>query len=161
MPNKAGRKKGCIPWNKGKKCPWAKNNPQIFKKGIHPLTEFKKGQHASPETEFKKGQNVGSNHPNWKGGRFIEYRGYVMIYKPEHPFCKNNGQVYEHRLVIEQHLGRYLKPEEEGHHLGVKDDNRPHRLMGFISHSAHKRFEKNPDNVKPSEIIFDGRKLKS
>lgn len=33
--------------------------------------------------------------------------------------------------------------------------------MCFSSNSAHKRWHKDPKNVKPEEIIFDGRKLLS
>ena len=67
---------------------------------------------------------------------------------------------YEHRLVVERHLGRSLtKKVEVVHHLGEKDDNRPQMLMAFTSNSAHLRFHHNPKNVKPKEIIFDGRKL--
>ena len=138
------------------------NSRNGFKKGCKKVTnkgDFKKGIH--PLTEFKKGQNVGSNHPGWKGGK-THIAGYILIYKPEHPFAKKRGKngrktyVREHRLVIEKQIGRYLNPGEEVHHLGKRDDNRPHMLMAFVSKSAHKRFE-NGHNVNPEEIIFDGR----
>lgn len=53
-----------------------------------------------------------------------------MIRFPEHPRAKsNNGYVFEHILVMEDQLGRYLEPEENVHHLnGIKDDNRPENL---------------------------------
>jgi len=55
---------------------------------------------------------------------------------------------------------RYLLPQEKCHHLNdIKDDNRPQNLMAFTSESAHQRFHHNPRNVKPEEIIWDGRKL--
>lgn len=149
---------------------YAKGNPPnktSFKIGNHPKTEFKKGN--IPKVPFEKGmipwnkgkklpQYSGKNGSNWKGGRNSDGKGYIIIYTPKHPFCNNHGYVFEHRLIIEAQIGRYLEPKEEVHHLGAKDDNGPQMLMAFISHSAHKRFEGNKI-VKPEEIIFDGRKL--
>ena len=108
---------------------------------------------------FKKGQNTRNKNFNWKGGKTIDSNGYVCILKPNHLFCNFNGYIFEHRFVIEQQIKRYLLPKECGHHLGNKNDNRPCMLMAFNSNSAHQRFHKNPHNVKPEEIIFDGRKI--
>lgn len=115
-----------------------------------------KGQHSSPATEFKKGHGFRESNVNWRGGKYLK-QGYVIVLKPDHPFCDTRGYVFEHRLVIEQQIGRYLKPEERCHHLGAKDDNRPHMLMAFKTNGAHKQFEW--DKIKPESIIYDGRKL--
>ena len=65
----------------------------------------------------------------WKGGRIYEKRGYVKLFLPEHPQCDSKGYVYEHRYVMEKHLGRPLIKEEDIHHInGVKDDNRIENL---------------------------------
>jgi hypothetical protein len=37
--------------------------------------------------------------------------------------------VYEHRLVAEKKLGRFLVPGESVHHLLDKNDNRPQALI--------------------------------
>ena len=50
-------KKGCVSINKGKNCPWAKNNPQTFTKGFRPWN-----------TGIKVPQTSGEKHHNWKGG---------------------------------------------------------------------------------------------
>ncbi len=120
---------------------------------------FKKGKHCSPKTEFRKGQISGSKHPRWKGERKIS-QGYVQIWNNKHPFRNKDNYIREHRLISEKLIGRYLLPEEKCPHLtDIKTDNRPKNLRAFTSESAHQRFHHNPKNVKPEEIIFDGRKL--
>lgn len=137
----------------------SKPNSSLFKKG-HAFIKggekgwFKKGIH--PATEIKKGQFEGLKHPNWKGGRTKDKDGYILVKKRTHLFCNPSGYVREHRLVIEKQIGRYLLLAEKCHHLGAKDDNRPHMLMAFTSHSAHMRFERG-GKIKLSEIIFDGK----
>lgn len=80
-----------------------------------------------------------------KGGRSIDKDGYVSIWKPDHPYANNKGYVFEHRLVMEQHLGRYLTPEEVVHHKNIdnlpkwesKQDNRIENLQLYQSNGVH------------------------
>lgn len=74
----------------------------------------------------------------WKGGRLMA-RGYVWIHAPDHPSRVATGSkrryVLEHRLVMEQMLGRYLLPHENVHHKnGIRDDNRPENLELWVKH---------------------------
>jgi hypothetical protein len=47
----------------------------------------------------------------------------------------------EHRVVMEQVLGRDLLPSEVVHHInGLCWDNRPDNLVVFASHSEHAKF---------------------
>lgn len=77
---------------------------------------------------------VGPLNPRWKGGRTIHKKGYVMVYVPDHPTTtKKNPYVMEHRLVMEETLGRTLFPEESVHHInGVKNDNRASNLELWV-----------------------------
>lgn len=55
--------------------------------------------------------------------------GYVYVYFRTHPSSDKGGRVYEHRLIMERQLDRYLLPFENVHHKnGVKNDNRIENL---------------------------------
>ncbi len=52
-----------------------------------------------------------------------------MSWARGHSRAGRGSYVFEHILVMERLLGRYLLPEESVHHLnGVRDDNRPENL---------------------------------
>lgn len=102
----------------------------------------------------RTGPRAAEGHPEWKGGRILVKHGYVKVYCPEHPICvatnkrreaAANGKYYrraryvwEHRLVMENHLGRLLQPGEVVHHKnGVKDDNRLENLQLYASNALH------------------------
>ena len=52
-----------------------------------------------------------------------------MLWAPGHPRAISGNYVFEHIVVMERLLGRYLLPDENVHHLnGVRDDNRPENL---------------------------------
>jgi len=90
-------------------------------------------------------------------GFSIKIDGYITRPAFSHPMKDSSGRVKEHRLVVEKFIGRYLKKSEVIHHIdGNKKNNLPKNLIAFSSHSAHLRFEKS-GNIKPNEIIFDGR----
>lgn len=76
------------------------------------------------------------SHHN-KGERIIQ-GGYICIYQPYHPFAKGNHYVREHRLVMEKHLKRFLKPEEVVHHINeIRTDNRIENLQLFPNNGKH------------------------
>lgn len=94
---------------------------------------------------FLKGGNTGIDHWHWQGGRIRISCGYVLLRQPDHPNANINGYEFEHRLVMEEYIGRYLTPDEIIHHInGIKNDNRIEnlRLMTRAEHmSLHKKLD--------------------
>ena len=82
--------------------------------------------------------NQGSNNPMWSGGRHRSADGYMYVWTPYHPNARR-GYVAEHRLVMEKHLQRFLRRDEDVHHVNeIKDDNRLQNLR-VLSRSEHIR----------------------
>jgi hypothetical protein len=88
--------------------------------------------------------STGKGNPNWKGGKTYHKAGYAMIRVKNHPRASHNsGYVFEHILVMEKHLGRYLTQGETVHHKNnVKDDNRIENLeLWCTNHPSGSRVE--------------------
>ena len=56
-----------------------------------------------------------------------------MRHMPDHPKASTSSHVFEHILVMERKLGRYLLPGETVHHKnGVRNDNRLRNLELWV-----------------------------
>jgi len=111
------------------------------------------GKHHTEKTkQLIREANTGENNHNFKGLRKHNYYGYIMIYQKSHPKADESGRILEHRVKVENYLGRYLKKNELIHHInGKKDDNRLSNLYLF-NRRKHTIYEKAlkicPDLVK-------------
>jgi hypothetical protein len=72
--------------------------------------------------------------------RRVEGRGYVLIQLWNHPRADDRGLVYEHILVMENKIGRPLRPGEMVHHADEnKGNNSPENLVLMENRAAHNR----------------------
>lgn len=81
---------------------------------------------------------TGQHASRWVNGVSQDSRGYRSVYRPDHPCANRKGYVYEHRFVMEEHLGRCLVGDEVVHHINeTPSDNRLDnlRLMTAAEHS--------------------------
>lgn len=95
---------------------------------------------------LRRGAQRGACNPSYAGGRRIDPDGYVYVSAPDgHPNArvlpgKNVGHIYEHRLVMESSIGRYLQPAEVVDHIdGIRLHNSPDNLRLFSSNQDHLR----------------------
>ena len=73
----------------------------------------------------------GEANPRWKGGTYLDPFGYRHIQTP-------TGYRLEHRMVMEQMIGRPLLPAEVVHHRNEqRADNRPENLQLFENAGQH------------------------
>ena len=85
----------------------------------------------------------GDAHWKYRGGRAI-CNGYESVMVKGHPFANAKGYVFEHRLIVEKSIGRYLQPNERVHHIdGDKTNNSIENLI-VLTHKEHRRIHKTP-----------------
>ena len=81
------------------------------------------------------------NSANWKGGRYVDVHGYVMVHVGNNLLVNSKWESYkkEHVVVMEAFLGRKLKPREQVHHIdGNKQNNTIENLVAIPAGGEHK-----------------------
>lgn len=88
-----------------------------------------------------RGARRGELNPSYVDGRSVDRDGYAVVSAPPgHPHARRSGTMFEHRLVMERELGRYLKPTEIVDHIdGLHLHNAPSNLRLFASNADHLR----------------------
>ena len=76
----------------------------------------------------------------WRGGRVVDADGYILIHEDAHHYKDRLGYVREHRLVMEQQLGRFLMPGEVVDHI---DGNKAHNALSNL-----RLFARNADHLR-------------
>lgn len=92
---------------------------------------------------IKKQGVAGCNNPRWEGGVTIDSKGRALIYSPNHPHPTKGRYCYRYRLVVESHLGRFLRRDEVVHHInGNHQDDRLENLQ-VLSPKEHNKISAN------------------
>lgn len=93
--------------------------------------------------KFIRGHNfrgcIGPNGSRWKGGKYLDSKGYMIIWKPDHPRADKNGCVLEHILVAEEVFGKSLPDKAVIHHVNEnRSDNRKENLIICQNENYHR-----------------------
>nr|WP_242066250.1 HNH endonuclease [Brevibacillus laterosporus] len=93
---------------------------------------------------YQKWTKRGESAPGYRGGVSERgHKGYRKVLSSDHPYADANGYIFEHRLICEKLLGRYLEEDEIVHHRdGNRMNNHPSNLFIFYGHATHCAFHK-------------------
>lgn len=108
---------------------------QIRKAGVsRSLAEAIRNSPSHRAARLRSGEDC----PRWKGG--VKRTGdgrYLVVMDKSHPAADVNGYVLEHRVIAERSIGRFLRTQEDVHHInGDHSDNRPENLQ-VMSRAEH------------------------
>lgn len=81
----------------------------------------------------------GPRNPNWRGGRVVDPRGYVLIrVGKEHPLADCRGYAYEHRLIAFNEGRLKIGDDKEVHHADENKSNNVSSNLETVSIQEHR-----------------------
>lgn len=93
---------------------------------------------TAPDDIKWKNRSIANTLP--KQEKIKNYKGYNLVYAPDHPRADSHGRVFEHIIVWENYYNEKVTEDYVIHHInGIKDDNRIENLkkMLFGEHTAY------------------------
>ena len=89
-----------------------------------------------------------NNNNTYMKDRYLN--GYKLIFSPNSPSAMSSsnweGWAYEHRVIMERHLGRPLSSDEVVHHLDYYRDNNKIENLIVLSKEDHRKLHSYYDN---------------
>ena len=130
-------------WEQGRSVPWIAKEIQCNRSNLY---QYIRRMGFKIRTR-KEAIGEGENHHCWRGGKTTSKDGYVTF-----SATNKKGQA-EHRVIVENVLGRKLKSNEVVHHInGIRDDNRNSNLL-VCTRSYHTRLHMLM-NIKQGKLLF-------
>lgn len=149
--------KGHVPWNKGLT---KENNETVLRISQQVRQKLTKRPMPKPKGFSDTMKRA---RPAWE--RKYDSSGYVILNKPDYPGAHTrkymDGRIFEHRYIMEQHLGRLLCHEEQIHHIdGDKRNNARENLLLLANvreHSAlHQKEQRFVEQlIREGKVYYD------
>jgi HNH endonuclease len=105
----------------------------------------------------------GPGHKSWRGGRFVDHYGYVMVHIVKNVIDRPSGWTSyrkEHILIMEEEIGRPLGKGELVHHIDGDRQNNDLNNLWLSDNTGHKAAHQSLQHlgylaVRSGEVVFD------
>jgi hypothetical protein len=109
-------------------------------------------EHNQPRTQTIE-ERFQLVYPHKDAKKQIARGGYVLIRLPNHPMA-SQGLFLEHRAVMEQHIGRFLYPCEQVHHIDHdRTNNKIENLCLYATQREHLLSEHGNSRMNDQELV--------
>ena len=106
---------------------------------VRETTEKNRGRPA-PHVAKRNRSQRGEKHPSWRGGRYVDAHGYVMVNVKSGRNKTSGWYNYrkEHVVLIEEQVGRKLIRGDVVHHIDGRKANNDLSNLWLTNHSGHR-----------------------